>query len=122
MSCIHRKSLNTESHEPRCGIIQKTWDHAGNILFQWGQPIFPKSTENKVSLWPGRELLHLLAGETISAKLSIGEAIGVHLNGALGQGVCIVGESFCDTTLFKTLEMNYQKITNCFQREEPNYA
>ena len=100
----------------RPGTMLETFYFSGDNQF------FQKVPRIKFLYGRGRELLHLLAGETISAKLSIREAIGVHLNGALGQGVCIVGESFCDTTLFKTLEMNYQKITNCFQREEPNYA
>ena len=92
------------------------------FYFSGDNQFFQKVPKIKFLYGRGRELLHLLTGETISGILSIGEATGVHLNGAIGQGVCIVGKSFCDTTLFKTLEMNYQKITNCFLREEPNYV
>ena len=93
------------------------------FYFSGDNQFFQKVPRIKFLYGRGRELLHLLAGETISAKLSIGEALGQGVCiGALGQGVCIAGKSFCDTTLFKTLEMNYQKITNCFLREEPNYA
>ena len=53
ISYIHRKTLNPESHEPNCGIILKTWDHAGYILFHSRPPIFREIIWDKVSLWLG---------------------------------------------------------------------
>ena len=126
------------TRETRCHVsiakllIQNLMSHVAELFrrpgtmleifyFSGDNQFFQKVPRIKFLYGWGRELLHLLAGETISAKLSIGEALGQGVCiGALGQGVCIAGKSFCDTTLFKTLEMNYQKITNCFLREEPN--
>ena len=126
------------TRETRCHVsiakllIQNLMSHVAELFrrpgtmleifyFSGDNQFFQKVPRIKFLYGRGRELLHLLAGETISAKLSIGEALGQGVCiGALGQGVCIAGKSFCDTTLFKTLEMNYQKITNCFLREEPN--
>ena len=50
---LHRGTLCTKSQEPSCRISMKTLDHPENILFQWGPPIFPHITGDKVSLSPG---------------------------------------------------------------------
>ena len=50
ISRIHHRTLKIGSHEPSFGIIPKTYDHAENTLFQWGSPVFPKVTGDKVFL------------------------------------------------------------------------
>ena len=56
ISRIYRGTLKTESHEPSCGIIPKTQDHAGDhqffqkspgikFLYDWGRKLF--------HYWPG---------------------------------------------------------------------
>ena len=68
-------------------IRPKNWDHAENTLFQWGLPFFEISPGTESFYDGGRKLIHLWAGEVISANLSTGEATGVHLTGILGQDV-----------------------------------
>ena len=72
------------SHEPSCGIIPKL----RILYFDGNYQFFQKSPGIKFLYDRGRELFHLLTGETHSTKSLTREDTGTCLTGALGQGIC----------------------------------